>query len=363
MDPKVLRACRARAVNEARKSSVAQRRERWDAALRHNRRAAEALERAVAFADHDDDRLLLAGVLSTGALIRELSGDGQGAVSAARAALRMYEIGDRDAADPTRIPLMLRSLADKRAYLVRGVGAVFEDMAVHPQHGPLKGRFEEIYAMIADAQLTLARLVAEHEAGSGDAEAWRLAAIGLESYRALVSAGDRYSTSDLERVSAQYQAVLDRLGGSSDPPTAAELAQQAKRDRETKEADLRHVRDQAESLASTAQDHYNAGRFADAVDTMRQAVTRYREVAADSLWHKRELARALYYFAHHLEGNGKRAAAVAVMHEAWVLFRQVLEQQDSRFVDEVVRCRRELRRLRLVRLRLRPRATRVPPLW
>ncbi|HEY0637231.1 MAG TPA: hypothetical protein VGD67_06260 [Pseudonocardiaceae bacterium] len=344
MESAALHQHRARAGREGEKSAAAERRQRWEAALRHNRHAAEALERAVALADHDDDRLLLAEVLGTGARLRELSGDCRGAVSAARAALRMYETVDRDAADPSRIPRMLDWAAT---------------MGVHPRHGPFRARFEEIYARVADAHLTLARLIAEHEPTGGD-EARRLASVALETYRALASAGDHHGAADVERVAAGHQAVLDRL--SVTPGGAAEPARPTSRDREAREAGLRSRLNSADSLASAARDHYAARRFADAVLTMREAVGHYRAVADDSLWHKRELARALHDLAHHLEAHGDLAAAVDTMREAGVLFGQVLEHQDRRFAPEVAHCRRELRRLRLVRLRLRPRATRLPPL-
>ncbi|MER7479210.1 hypothetical protein ABTX60_16460 [Streptomyces sp. NPDC126510] len=326
-------------------------RERWDTALRHSKSAVAAAEEAVAIADQDDDVVLLAQTLTVQSQIHESLGDGGRALSAAREALDVYSRLDREVNNPQRVT---RRLADDSVLFPAG-------------NSPLKDRFAWLYAQTADAQLDLARLIAEHQATTGAAEARRLAQVALETFRELARYSDRYAAK-ADQIAGGRQAVIERLAGrgpaevTSRPLAAEDLTRQAARIEETERKQLQTQAAQAESLANKARFDYAAHRHAEAVENMGRAVKTYREVVPHSVWHKRELARALFDYAHHLEAHGSRSQAVEVMNEAGLLFAQVYENSDRRFADEVALCARESRRLRLVRLHLRRRRTFVPPL-
>jgi tetratricopeptide (TPR) repeat protein len=324
-------------------------RERWDTALRHSKIAVAAAEEAVAIADHDDDVVLLAQSLVTKSQVHEGLGDGRSALSAAREALEVYSRLDRELDDPKRVT---QRLGDDSVLFPAG-------------HSTLKDRFALLYAETADAQLQLARLIAGHEATTGAAEARRLAKVARATFQELAQFNDGYAAR-ANLVAAGCQEVLDRLDGrsgvTSQPSSAEDLTRQAARIEETNSEQLRAQVKQAESHATKARADYAARRYAEAVENMRMAVETYRKVVPHSLWHKRELARALFDYAHHLEARGRRSAAVDAMDEAGLLFTQVHELNDRRFAAEVALCSRESRRLRLVRLRLRPRRTFVAPL-
>ncbi|MFJ5848160.1 hypothetical protein [Streptomyces sp. NPDC092903] len=325
--------------------------ERWDAALRHSEIAVAAAEEAVATADHDDDVVLLAQTLTLRSQIHESRGDGRAALSAARAALDVYSRLDREVDNPQRVT---RRLGDDSVLFSAG-------------YSPLKDRFAWLYAQTADAQLDLARLIAEHQAATGAAEARRLAEVALGTFRELARFSDRYAAK-ADLVAAGRRTVIDRLAGrvpadvTSEPLAAEDLTRQAAGIEEAAGKQLEAQTTRAESHLSKARADYGARRYAEAAENMRMAVETYREVVPHSVWHKRELARALFDYAHHLEARASRSEAVDAMDEAGLLFAQVHEHNDRRFADEVALCARESRRLRLVRLHLRRRRTRVVPL-
>ncbi|NEA31463.1 hypothetical protein [Streptomyces sp. SID13031] len=342
---------RVRATRAQAQATGAVQSGRWDAALRHSKIAVAAAEEAVAIADQDDDVVLLAQALTTKSQIHESLGDSGEALSAARKALDVHSIVDRELDNPQRVSRMLG-----------------DDSVIFPAGpGPLKDRFAWLYAQTAEVQLVLAGLIAEHEARTGAAEARRLAEVALGTFRELARFSDRYAVK-ADQVAAGRQAVVDLLAGhdpadaTSQPVAAEGLTRQAARSDNEKRKQRQAKLTQAESHADKARDDYAARRYAAAVENMRMAVEIYREVVPHSLWHKRELARALYDYAHHLEAQRSRGAAVGAMNEARLAFVQVYEQNDHRFAGEVALCSRELRRLRLMRLHLRRRRTYVAPL-
>ncbi|MEU0600585.1 hypothetical protein ABZ484_20465 [Streptomyces sp. NPDC006393] len=351
MEQRSAAASRARAARAQAKATDAVGNERWDTALRHSKIAVAAAEEAVAIADHDDDVVLLAQTLTMKSQIHDSLGDGGEALAAAREALDVYSRLDREVNNPQRVT---RRLGDDSVLFPAG-------------HSPLKDRFAWLYAQTADAQLNLARLIAQHQSTTGGTEARRLAEVALETFRELARFSNRYAAK-ADQVAAGRQAVIDRLAGrgpadvTSQPLAAEDLTRQAARIEEAERRQLQAQVTQAESHANKARVDYAARRYAEAVENMRMAVEIYRQVVPHSLWHKRELARALFDYAHHLEAQGSKNKAVDAMNEAGCLFAQVHKHNDRRFADEVALCSRESRRLRLVRLRLRRRRTFVAPL-
>lgn len=118
--------------------------------------------------------------------------------------------------------------------------------------------------------------------------------------------------------------------------------------------DLAALDQRRKALCEESAHRLGAGDPQGALRAQRQAVEILGAMTAEASWFRRILALETLNLALVNERVGRRGAAVRHARQAVVLFTVVWQEDDHRFAPEVALARKELRRLRRVRLFLQP---------
>jgi tetratricopeptide (TPR) repeat protein len=393
--------CRRRAHKASQRAYAAVARKDTDKAYRHIVIASDALERAVRLADDADDVLSFASILTRRADIADELGFGEDAVAAARKAAEAIEKFDVSRGDPGSVARAMRSAASPLAMLDHATGGV--RLRGASGTATASARFMRWHAA---AKLDLARLLAKHGLPGGGGEIRYLGSTSVETLRQLELAGASVTEGDIDRAAEDYDEILailvqrvrrsaaryrgepdfsgdrDELvrvavdageeglralralaeavpGFRPDLDRAVKLERRQKFDPE-KSAEAERSRiaaliERAEETHALATEHGRAGRLDRAAEAAGEALDEYRQIAVVNRWYRRMVAAALFSLGGISERSGDVRAAIHAVREAAVVFESVHRNDDHRFRDEVVLARKELRRLRRVRLGLSPR--------
>jgi tetratricopeptide (TPR) repeat protein len=395
-------ASRRRAHKASERAYAAMAREKLDNAYRHIVIASDNLERAVELADDADDILSLAAILRRRADIADELGSGDDAIAAARKTVELIEKFDVSHGDPDAVADAIRSARTPFAMLNHATGgATWQDA---PSAATAAARFMKWHGA---AKLDLARFLAKHGRPGSGGEIRYLGSTSVETLRRLKLAGDAVDDFAIDMASEDYGKVLAILvqraqetiakfrsepdfPGDRDelvrtaadageegiralralaeavPAYRPELIRAVKLEKQQRKFDPKQavevereriatLIEQAEEVYALASQHSRAGRLDRAVEATEDALGKFRQIAVVNRWYRRMVAMALFSLGSVRERSGDVRAAYQAMREAAVVFESVYRNDDHRFRDEAVLARKELRRLRRVRLGLSPR--------